>query len=149
MCEIPGIGPGTARSIIGETGLDVTGVSDTARQLCSWAKLTTAHRPVRRHQTLREDRQRQTGLGQAATGAAKTGTFLGERYRRLVKRMPKAKDKPRSPAPSWSSSSSYWPTPPSATKTWAPTTTPSGPTPGAAPPSSPEKCAPSAGRSPW
>lgn len=93
MCEIPGIGPGTARSIIGETGLDVTGVSDTARQLCSWAKLTTAHLPVRRHQTLREDRQRQTGLGQAATGAAKTGTFLGERYRRLVKRMPKAKDK--------------------------------------------------------
>jgi len=26
-----------------------------------------------------------------ATGAAKTGTFLGERYRRLVKRMPKNK----------------------------------------------------------
>jgi hypothetical protein len=26
-----------------------------------------------------------------ATGAAKTDTFLGERYRRLVKRMPKAK----------------------------------------------------------
>jgi transposase len=29
--------------------------------------------------------------GEAATGAAKTGTFLGERYRRLVKRMPKPK----------------------------------------------------------
>jgi hypothetical protein len=26
-----------------------------------------------------------------ATGAAKTDTFLGERYRRLIKRMPKAK----------------------------------------------------------
>jgi hypothetical protein len=30
-------------------------------------------------------------LAQMATGAAKTDTFLGERYRRLVKRMPKAK----------------------------------------------------------
>jgi transposase len=30
-------------------------------------------------------------LGQMATGAAKTDTFLGARYRRLVKRMPKAK----------------------------------------------------------
>ena len=43
----------------------------------------------------REDRQRQPlpqiRLGQAATGAAKTDTFLGERYRRLIKRMPKAK----------------------------------------------------------
>ena len=36
-----------------------------------------------------------SGLGQAATGAAKTDTFLGERYWRLVKRMPKAKAKPR------------------------------------------------------
>ena len=30
-------------------------------------------------------------LAQIATGAAKTDTFLGERYRRLIKRMPKAK----------------------------------------------------------
>ena len=30
-------------------------------------------------------------LGEAAVAAGKTDTFLGERYRRLVKRMPKAK----------------------------------------------------------
>ncbi len=30
-------------------------------------------------------------LGQMATGAAKTDTFLGQRYRRLIKRMPKGK----------------------------------------------------------
>ena len=32
-----------------------------------------------------------SALAQMATGAAKTDTFLGERYRRLIKRMPKAK----------------------------------------------------------
>ena len=32
-----------------------------------------------------------SALAQIATGAAKTDTFLGERYRRLIKRMPKAK----------------------------------------------------------
>jgi hypothetical protein len=30
-------------------------------------------------------------LGEVATAAAKTNTFLGERYRRLIKRMPKGK----------------------------------------------------------
>ena len=30
-------------------------------------------------------------LGQMAVGAAKTDTFFGQRYRRLIKRMPKAK----------------------------------------------------------
>ena len=34
-----------------------------------------------------------SALAQMATGAAKTDTFLGERYRRLIKRMPKAKAK--------------------------------------------------------
>jgi len=32
-----------------------------------------------------------SAFAQIATGAAKTDTFLGERYRRLIKRMPKAK----------------------------------------------------------
>jgi len=31
-----------------------------------------------------------SALAQIAVGAAKTDTFLGERYRRLIKRMPKA-----------------------------------------------------------
>ena len=97
LCEIPGIGPDTARSIIGEIGLDVTAVFGTARQLCSWAKVTP--RTVQSGATRRSGKTGKgnfylkSGLGQAATGAAKTDTFLGGRYRRLVKRMPKAKAK--------------------------------------------------------
>jgi transposase len=97
LCEIPGIGPEIARSIIGEIGLDVTGVFGTAQRLCSWAKVSP--RTVQSGATKRSGKTGKgnfylkSGLGQAATGAAKTGTFLGERYRRLVKRMPKAKAK--------------------------------------------------------
>ena len=97
LCEIPGTGPGIARSIIGEIGLDVTGVFGTARRLCSWAKV--APRTVQSGASKRSGKTGKgnfylkSSLGQAATGAAKTGTFLGERYRRLVKRMPKAKAK--------------------------------------------------------
>ena len=97
LCEIPGIGPDIARSIIGEIGLDVTGVFGTAQRLCSWAKLSP--RTVQSGATKRSGKTGKgnfylkSGLGQAATGAAKTDTFLGERYRRLVKRMPKAKAK--------------------------------------------------------
>jgi transposase len=97
LCEIPGIGPEIARSIIGEIGLDVTGVFGTARRLCSWAKV--APRTVQSGASKRSGKTGKgnfylkSGLGQAATGAAKTDTFLGERYRRLIKRMPKAKAK--------------------------------------------------------
>jgi transposase len=45
-------------------------------------------------------------LGQAATGAARTATFLGERYHRIARHGGKAKPRSPSPAPSWSSS--YW-----------------------------------------
>ena len=97
LCEIPGIGPDTARSIIGEIGLQVTEVFGTAQQLCSWAKVSP--RTVQSGATRRSGKTGKgnfylkSGLGQAATGAAKTDTFLGERYRRLVRRMPKAKAK--------------------------------------------------------
>jgi transposase len=40
-------------------------------------------------------------LGEAAAAAAKTDTFLGERYRRLVKRIGKRKAWSPSPARSW------------------------------------------------
>ncbi len=97
LSEIPGIGPETARSIIGEIGLDVAGVFGTAQRLCSWAKVSP--RTVQSGATKRGGKTGKgnfylkSGLGQAATGAAKTDTFLGARYRRLVKRMPKAKAK--------------------------------------------------------
>ena len=69
----------------------------TAQQLCSWAKVSP--RTVQSGATKRSGKTGKgnfylkSGLGQAATGAAKTDTFLGERYRRLVKRMPKPKAK--------------------------------------------------------
>lgn len=94
ISAIPGGGPHTARAVIGEIGLDM-GVFATAGRLCSWAK--TSPRTV---QSGRKTRKAVTGkgnpylkaaLGQMATGAAKTDTFLGARYRRLIKRMPKAK----------------------------------------------------------
>ena len=54
-----------------------------------------AHHPVRRHPPRRQDRQGQPlpqgVLGEAAAAAAKTDTFLEERYRRLVKRRGKLK----------------------------------------------------------
>jgi|SRR5580658_7270237 transposase len=94
ISAIPGGGPETARAVIGEIGLDMA-VFGTAQRLCSWAK--TSPRTV---QSGRKTKGAPTGkgnpylkaaLGQMASGASKTDTFLGERYRRLVKRMPKAK----------------------------------------------------------
>ena len=94
LCAIPGAGPDSVRAVIGEIGLDMT-VFGRHQRLCSWAKV--APRTV---QSGRKNGRARTGKGnpylkaalaQMAVGAAKTDTFLGERYRRLVKRMPKAK----------------------------------------------------------
>jgi transposase len=55
----------------------------------------TARHPVRHQASPRRHRQGQPSLksvlGEAATAAAKTDTFLGERYRRLVRRIGKGK----------------------------------------------------------
>jgi transposase len=92
--EVSGIGPGTAQVVIAEIGLDM-GVFPTPGQLVSWAKLSP--------RTLQSGASRRAGktgkgnpylkgvLGEAAAAAAKTDTFLGERYRRLVKRIGKLK----------------------------------------------------------
>jgi transposase len=94
LAEIPGISPDTARTILGEIGLDMS-VFPTAAQLTSWAKLTPR---TMQSGTRNKNRKTDKGnpylkavLGQAAVGAAKTDTFLGERYRRLIKRRGKAK----------------------------------------------------------
>ena len=54
-----------------------------------------AHHPVRPQEPGREDRQRQplpkAILGEAAAAAARTDTFPGERYRRIVRRRGKLK----------------------------------------------------------
>ena len=80
--------------MIGEIGLDMS-VFGTPQRLCSWAKVAprTAQsgRKTGRARTGRGNPYLKSALAQIATGAAKTDTFLGERYRRLIKRMPKAK----------------------------------------------------------
>ena len=75
--------------IVAEIGLDMTRFS-TADHLVSWARVSP-----RTIQSGPRSRSGKTGkgnpylkrvLGEAATAAAKTDTFLGERYRRLARR---------------------------------------------------------------
>ncbi|MBV8177433.1 MAG: IS110 family transposase [Mycobacterium sp.] len=94
ISAIPGGGPDSVRAVIGEIGLDMT-VFGTAGRLCSWAKVSPrtvqSGRKTGKATTGKGNPYLKAALGQMATGAAKTDTFLGERYRRLSKRMPKAK----------------------------------------------------------
>ncbi len=91
--EVPGISPELARSIISETGLDMTRFP-TPGHLVSWAGLCP--------RTLQSGTRSKTGkkpgnaylrgyLGQAAAGAAGTSTFLGERHARIARRRGNAK----------------------------------------------------------
>jgi transposase len=92
--EIPGISAPGAQIILAEIGLDMTRFP-TPGHLVSWAKLSP-----RTIQSGAKTRAGQTGkgnpylkgvLGEIATAAAKTDIFLGERYRRIVKRRGKLK----------------------------------------------------------
>jgi transposase len=92
--EVPGIGRRGAQVILAEIGLDM-GRFPTAGHLVSWAKLcpaTIQSGPTKKNgKTGKGDPYLKGVLGEIATAAAKTQTFLGERYRRLVKRMGKLK----------------------------------------------------------
>jgi transposase len=92
--EIAGIGRVAAQTIIAEVGLNMAQFA-TAGHLVSWAKLSP-----RTVQSGAKSRSASVGrgnpylkgvLGEAAAAAARTDTFLGERYRRLVKRVGKLK----------------------------------------------------------
>ena len=94
LVEIPGIRARGAEIILAEVGLDMTRFP-TAGHLASWSKLCP-----RTIQSGATHRGGKTGkgnpylkglLGEAAAAAAKTDTFLGERYRRIVKRRGKLK----------------------------------------------------------
>ena len=88
------VGRHIAQVIIAEIGLDMSQFR-TAAHLVSWAKLcprtiqsgakSTAGKTGKGNRYLR------AVLGDAAAGAAKTATFLGERYRRIIKRRGKLK----------------------------------------------------------
>ena len=93
--EIPGLSTETAQLIIGEIGLDMTRFP-TAAHLVSWARLCP--------RTIQSGTKNNAGkagkgnpylkgvLGLAAASAARSGgSFLAERYRRVVKRRGKGK----------------------------------------------------------
>jgi transposase len=92
--EITGIGRDAAQQIIAEIGLDM-GRFPTPGHLVSWAKLSP--RTIQSGATNRSGRTGKGNpylkgaLGEAAAAAARTDTFLGERYRRIVKRRGKLK----------------------------------------------------------
>jgi transposase len=92
--EIPGIGVYNAQAILAEIGLDMSRFP-TPEHLVSWAKLcprTIQSGPVTRAgKTGKGNPYLKGALGEAAAAAAKTDTFLGERYRRIVKRRGKLK----------------------------------------------------------
>jgi transposase len=90
LAEIPGVSLKLAMAVSAETGLDMTRFP-TADHLVSWAGLA----PVARQSGPRQRKPRK-GHGdaylkgyctQAANGAANTSTFLGERLRRLSRRL--------------------------------------------------------------
>jgi transposase len=94
LAEIPGISPDLARSIIAETGLDMTRFP-TASHLVSWAGLCPIARQSGTRSRVGAKRRGDTwlrgSLGQAAVAASRTTTFLGERYHRIARRRGKAK----------------------------------------------------------
>jgi len=94
LAQIPGVSQDLARSIIAETGLDMSRFP-TAAHLVSWAGLCpSARQSGPRTRTAKKgqgDTWLRGALGQAALGAASSQTFLGERYHRIARRRGKAK----------------------------------------------------------
>jgi transposase len=92
--EVPGISALNAQDILAEIGIDMSRFP-TPEHLVSWAKLcprTIQSGPVTRAgKTGKGNPYLKGALGEAAAAAAKTDTFLGERYRRLAKRRGKLK----------------------------------------------------------
>ncbi len=92
---VPGFGVITAQDIIAETGADMT-VFPTAGHLCSWARqapqvASSAGKRKGKNATGRGNPYLGGALGESAVNAGRTQTFLGAKYRRLVKQMPKKK----------------------------------------------------------
>ncbi len=92
---VPGIGPIGAQDIIAEIGADMT-VFPTAAHLVSWAKWSpqvkqSAGKRKGSNATGRGNPYIGAALGEATISAGRTQSFLGAKYRRLTRRMPKKK----------------------------------------------------------
>jgi transposase len=92
---IPGFGVTAAQDLIGEIGTDMS-VFPTAGHLCSWSKVA----PRVRESAGKRKGRNATGagnpylgavLGETSVSAGRTRTFLGAKYRRHVRHMPKRK----------------------------------------------------------
>jgi transposase len=93
--EITGVGITAAHVMIAEIGLDMSRFP-TAAHLCSWARFApgvkeSAGKNKGRGATGHGNRYLARVLGEAAVGASRTDTFLGERYRRIARRRGKKK----------------------------------------------------------
>jgi transposase len=93
--EIDGIGMICAQDIIAEIGVDMT-VFPTASRLVSWARWSpqvkqSAGKRKGSNATGRGNPYLSAALGEGAASAGRTQSFLGARYRRLARRMPKKK----------------------------------------------------------
>jgi transposase len=93
LAEIPGISLWLAIVIIAEIGLNMA-VFPTPAHLVSWMGLCrSAAQSGTRHGKGRQKKGNsyaRAAAGQAAIGAARTATFLGERYTRIARRRGKA-----------------------------------------------------------
>src|SRR6516165_9642211 len=93
--QIDGIGVICAQDIIAEIGVDMT-VFPTAPHLVSWARWSpqvkqSAGKRKGSNATGRGNPYLGAALGEGAASAGRTQSFLGARYRRLTRRMPKKK----------------------------------------------------------
>jgi transposase len=87
---IPGIGPIAAQMILAEIGTDMSRFP-TPAHLTSWARFApgvseSAGRKKGNAGTGKGNRYLARVVGEAAVSAARTDTFLGERYRRIARR---------------------------------------------------------------
>jgi transposase len=93
--EVAGIGRISAAVMIAEIGVDMTRFP-TAAHLVSWARYApgvkeSAGKKKGKNATGQGNRYLARVLGEAAVGASRTPTFLGERYHRIARRRGKQK----------------------------------------------------------